>query len=98
MLGRHKKCCLCGKRDPNVVECIEKVYIYSSDRYWYHQYCLDEISANPTQYTDEQVDLCIEIHDKVNDFAKKIEQRKERFFKNCDKLIKISKILNGEMN
>jgi hypothetical protein len=96
MFKRRHKCCLCEKKDVNVVGHVQKIYVYNTQHWRFHYYCLEEISKNPTAYSHKQVDYAIEIQDRLNDFAKKIEQREERYYANCDKLVKISKILNGE--
>lgn len=87
------KCCFCGKTQ-GVFHSVHGHGIYSSDigkRNFFHMECLREIEEDPHRHLHTEVDMAIQINDRLDDnikhnkkikkeMEKKIEILKEKHF------------------
>ncbi len=87
ILGKIK-CCFCkGKK--GVIHSVHGYGIYKSDiskRTFFHLECLKEVEENPTRHTHTDVDLAVQINDKLEDNIKHNQDIIKNIKENDEKL------------
>lgn len=79
------QCVLCGKFASNVDNVGGYGIYYDSKRY-FHRSCLRDITCDPTHYKHRQVDMAIQITEKLMEEKKDTIKNKEKYKENCEKL------------
>lgn len=79
------KCCLCGERSKNL-ESVNGYGIYHTSRRYYHRTCLQEITCDPEHYKHIQVDMAINILDKLKIEKEKAILRNKQFKRQCKEI------------
>ena len=81
------RCVLCNKRYGKLNKIVYSTDIYGSSYYRrYHEGCLCNVTENPREHTNLQVDMTLEIHESLKKEHKSNLKSLERFEKRCSKL------------
>ena len=80
-----KRCVFCGEKDTSL-ESVGGYGLYGRERKYFHRSCLQSISCDPEHYKHIQVDMAIQIADKLTEENNAAHHRKEVFKEQCAKI------------